>query len=67
MSVEDFIIYVYCCVEDICLTIVNQPLRSISDKRKAGKQPGASGYGREQKIAIVMAHELKTVPGFWLL
>ena len=28
MSVEDFIIYVYCCVEDICRTIVNQPLRS---------------------------------------
>ena len=28
MSVEDFIIYVYCCVEDTCLTIVNQPLRS---------------------------------------
>ena len=24
----------------------------ISDKRKAGKQPGALGYGREQKIAI---------------
>jgi len=23
-----------------------------SDKRKAGKQPGASGYGREQKIAV---------------
>ena len=28
MPVEDFIIYVYCCVEDICRTIVNQPLRS---------------------------------------
>jgi len=28
MSVEDFIIYVYCCVEDICRTLVNQPLRS---------------------------------------
>lgn len=28
MSVEDFIIYVYCCVEDICQTIVKQPLRS---------------------------------------
>ena len=28
MSVEDFIIYVYCCVEDICRTIVNQPLKS---------------------------------------
>jgi hypothetical protein len=28
MSVEDFIIYVYCCVEDICRTIVKQPLRS---------------------------------------
>ena len=28
MSVEDFIIYVYCCVEDICRTIINQPLRS---------------------------------------
>jgi len=27
MSVEDFIIYVYCCVEDICQTIVKQPLR----------------------------------------
>jgi hypothetical protein len=27
MSVEDFIIYVYCCVEDIYRTIVNQPLR----------------------------------------
>ncbi len=27
MSVEDFIIYVYCCVEDTCQTIVNQPLR----------------------------------------
>jgi hypothetical protein len=28
MSVEDFIIYVYCCVEDICRLIVNRPLRS---------------------------------------
>ena len=28
MSVEDFIIYVYCCVEDTCRTIVDQPLRS---------------------------------------
>jgi hypothetical protein len=28
MSVEDSIIYVYCCVEDICRIIVNQPLRS---------------------------------------
>ena len=28
MSVEDFIIYVYCCVKDTCQTIVNQPLRS---------------------------------------
>jgi len=28
MSVEDFIIYVYCSVEDICRTIVTQPLRS---------------------------------------
>jgi len=28
MPVEDFIIYVYCCVEDICRTIVGQPLRS---------------------------------------
>jgi transposase len=25
---------------------------AASDKRKAGKQPGAPGYGREQKIAI---------------
>ena len=28
MSVEDFIIYVYCSVEDLCRTIVKQPLRS---------------------------------------
>ena len=28
MPVEDFIIYVYCCVEDVCRTIVTQPLRS---------------------------------------
>jgi len=28
MSVEDFIIYVYCCVEDTCRTIVDQLLRS---------------------------------------
>ena len=28
MPVEDFIIYVYCCVDDIYRTIVNQPLRS---------------------------------------
>jgi len=33
MSVEDFtcapegIIYVYCCVDDVCRTIVSQPLR----------------------------------------
>jgi len=27
MSVEDFIIYVYCCVDDIYRTIVKQPLR----------------------------------------
>jgi len=27
MPVEDFIIYVYCCVDDICRTIVGQPLR----------------------------------------
>jgi hypothetical protein len=27
MSLEDVIIYVYCCVEDICRIIVNQPLR----------------------------------------
>jgi len=27
MSVEDFIIYVYCCVEDISRTIVSPPLR----------------------------------------
>ena len=26
---------------------------NTSDKRKAGKQPGAPGYGREQKIAII--------------
>ncbi len=30
MSVEDFIIYVYCCVEDTCRTIVDQALRSRS-------------------------------------
>ncbi|MGZ4991042.1 MAG: IS982 family transposase, partial [Methylobacter sp.] len=28
MSVEDFIIYVYCCVDELCRTIVNPPLRS---------------------------------------
>lgn len=28
MSVEDFIIYVYCCVDDIYQILVNQPLRS---------------------------------------
>jgi len=28
MPVEDFIIYVYCCVDDIYRTIVKQPLRS---------------------------------------
>lgn len=28
MSVEDFIIYVYCCVDDIYKILVNQPLRS---------------------------------------
>jgi hypothetical protein len=28
MSVEDFIIYVYYCVEDTCRTIVDQPQRS---------------------------------------
>lgn len=28
MPVEDFIIYVYCCVDDIYQTLVNQPLRS---------------------------------------
>jgi len=27
MSVEDFIIYVYCCVEDVCHEIVKTPLR----------------------------------------
>lgn len=28
MPVEDFIIYAYCCVDDICRTIIEQPLRS---------------------------------------
>jgi len=27
MPVDEFIIYVYCCVEDICQAIVNEPLR----------------------------------------
>ena len=28
MLIEDFIIYVYCCVDDAYRKIVNQPLRS---------------------------------------
>jgi hypothetical protein len=28
MSVEDFIIYVYCCVDELCRSIVTSPLRS---------------------------------------
>ena len=28
MSVEDFIIYVYCCVDDACQKLVRSPLRS---------------------------------------
>jgi len=28
MSVQDFIIYVYCCVDGICRTLAKQPLRS---------------------------------------
>jgi hypothetical protein len=34
MPVEDFIIYVYCCVEDICRTIIKQPLRTRGFKPK---------------------------------
>ena len=26
MPVKDFIIYIYCCVDDVCQTIVTQPL-----------------------------------------
>lgn len=28
MPIEDFIIYVYCCVEDVCRQLVKTPLRS---------------------------------------
>ncbi|PPD40709.1 MAG: IS982 family transposase, partial [Methylobacter sp.] len=36
MPVEGFIIYVYCCVDDICRGIVSQPLRSRGFMPKLG-------------------------------
>nr|WP_277752480.1 hypothetical protein [Candidatus Methylobacter oryzae] len=40
MSVEDFILYVYCCVEDIRRTIVNQPGSYAQAERRRSHHDG---------------------------
>ena len=58
MPVEDFIIYVYCCVEDICREIVGQPLRSrgfspkLSDSEVITMEIVGEFMGKDQDKSI---------------
>jgi len=58
MSVEDFIIYVYYCVEDICQIILKQPLRSrgfqpkLSDAEVITMEMVGEFMGKDQDKSI---------------